>query len=220
MHVSQDHVKRLLAIFAQHGLREKLGIHLLHRHEPISKGQVKLETKLETTPGKWVKPIAVDSLDLNKIHGVVFKFVAEEYRLVPYEFGEGPSPVSLSDVVDNNCIKEFVHYITKNNLIDVIALEFLDSVKGAQPKESTAEVEVGEYGTIVLAKSMMIGGKLIPTGWPDISQPCDPDGEPDPGTHWAEAKVGGKVTHKVFVDQIKNEKELLDELVRQGIIRV
>lgn len=29
---------------------------------------------------------------------------------------------------------------------------------------------------------------------------------------------GTSVTHKVFVDQVENEQELLDELVGQGII--
>src|ERR1700722_12571612 len=169
MHVSQDHIKNLLAMIARYRLREKLGIHLLHKHEPISKGQVKLETKLETMTGKWIKPIPMDSLDLNNIHGVVFKFVAGEHRLVPYEFGEGPSPVSMSDVVNNNCIEEFAYYITKNNLVNVIALQFLDSVKDGQPKECTAEVKVGKYRTIVLPKSIMNGREFIPTGWPDTS---------------------------------------------------
>lgn len=68
---------------------------------------------------------------------------------------------------------------------------------------------------------MMNGGKLIPTGWPDTSQPYDPEGEPPLGEHWNEAKSStGVVTHKVHVDLIENETGLLDELVRQGIIRV
>jgi hypothetical protein len=218
MHVSQDHIKNILALIAQCGLREKLGIHMLHKHESIPKGQVKLETKLETTAGKWIKPIPIDSLDLNNMHGVVFKFVAGEHRFVPYEFGEGPSPVSMSDVV-NKCIEKFVDYITKNNLVDVIALEFLDSVKDGQPKECTAEVEVGN-GTVVLPKSIVNGSVFIPTGWPDTSQPGDPDGEPDPGTHWAPVKVGTKETHRVFVDQIENETELLDKLAHLKFIKV
>lgn len=170
MHVSQDHVKNLLAIFVKHGLREKIGIHRLHKHDDILQKQVKLETKLTTKPGKWIKPVPIDSLNLNNIHPVVFKFVFEfsagqlSLRLDPYEFGEGPSPVSICDV-DNSCMEEVANYITKNNLVDVIALQFLDPDKDShQPKESTAEIEVGKYGTIVLPKSMMIGGKLIPTG--------------------------------------------------------
>jgi hypothetical protein len=181
-----------------------LGIHRLHKHDNIPGEQVKLETKLKTKPGKWVKPTPIDSLDLSNTYPVVFKFVFEpvtgKLHLDPYEFGEGPSPVSPCDVDGNNCIKEAADYVIRNNLLDVIALEVLDPVEDAKPMECTAEFELGKYGTIVLPKSMMNGGNMIPTGWPNTSQPFDPDGEPDPGTHWAEAKVGDKVTHKVFVD--------------------
>lgn len=96
---------------------------------------MKLETKLTTKPGKWIKPVPIDPLNLNNIHPVVFKFVFEFVagelclRLDPYEFGEGPSPVSVCDVDDNKCIEEVVAYITRNNLVHVLALEFLDSVK-------------------------------------------------------------------------------------------
>ena len=113
----------------------------------------------------------IDSLDLNNVHPVVFRFVFEfgagelSLRLDPYEFGEGPSPVSISDVDNNTCMEEVADYIANNNLVDVVALQFLDPGKDSQqPKESTAEIEVGKYGTIVLPKSMMIGGKLMPTG--------------------------------------------------------
>lgn len=226
MHVSQDHIKNLLATFAKHGLDEKIGIHLLHKHDDIPKEQVKLETKLKTKPGKWIKPIPIPSLDLNNIHPVVLRLVIEStagelrLHLDPYEFGHGPSPVSLFDIDNNSCIKEVADYIIRNNLVNMVALEVLDTVKDGQPRECTAEIEVGNYGTIMLPKSLMNGGKLIPTSWPNTSQPFDPDGEPDPGTHWVEAKVRDKVTHKVFVDQVEDETDLLDELVRQGIIRV
>jgi hypothetical protein len=96
----------------------------------------------------------------------------------------------------------------------------LEPVKDGQPKESAVEVEMDKYGTIVLPKSMVNAMKLITTGWPNISQPYDPDGEPDPGTHWARAKEGTKETHKVFVDQVENEEELLDNLVLQGVFKV
>jgi hypothetical protein len=98
---------------------------------------VKLETKLTTKPGKWIKPVSIGSLDLKNIHPVVFKFVFEfvagelRLRLDPYEFREDPSPISVCDVDDNNCIEEVADYITRNNLVDVIALKFLDSVKDA-----------------------------------------------------------------------------------------
>lgn len=70
-------------------------------------------------------------------------------------------------MVNNYCIDEFVDYIIEYNLVDIIALRFLDFLKDGQPKECTAEVEVGKYGTMVLPKSMMNGGEFILTGWPD-----------------------------------------------------
>jgi hypothetical protein len=59
--------------------------------------------------------------------------------------------------------QEASDYVNRNNLINVIALELLDSVKGGQTKECSAEVEIGKHGTIMLPKSMMNAGKLIPT---------------------------------------------------------
>ncbi|KAJ4308366.1 hypothetical protein N0V84_012141 [Fusarium piperis] len=217
MSVSQDHVKKLEAIIAQCNLREKLGIHLLHKHEDLPNGQIKLETKLRTITGKWVRPTSINSLDLGNIHGVVFKFDPEENILVPYEFARGPSPVSMSSVVDD-CVKAILGYVARNGLANMIALEFLEPVNDSQPMESAAEVEVGEYGTIVLPKSMVDAVEFIPTGWPDISLNYDPDAQPAPGTHWAPVKVGTKETHRVFVDQVENEEELLDKLALQGIL--
>ncbi|EEQ30018.1 hypothetical protein McanCB56680_001047 [Microsporum canis] len=122
MKISQAHVKNLVTTITQYGLGKKLGIHLLHKHEPLPDGQVKLEMKIESAPGKWIKPTLIDSLDLSNIHGVTFKVVPGENRLVSYEFGEGPSPVSNSDVVNSNCVKDFISYVTKHDLVDAIAL--------------------------------------------------------------------------------------------------
>ena len=68
-----------------------------------------------------------------------------------------------------------------------------------------------------MPKPIVNSRNLIPTGWPDVSQPFDPDGQPNPSTYWV--KVSGPVeSHKVFVDQVGNEQELMDGLVSQGII--
>lgn len=94
----------------------------------------------------------------------VFEFVIGELylHLNPYKFGKGPSPVSLYNI-DNDYIKEAADYINRNNLVNAIVLKLLDFARDEQPKESTAEVEVGKYRTIILPKSIIIGGKLIPT---------------------------------------------------------
>ncbi|KAM5463530.1 hypothetical protein MferCBS49748_005882 [Microsporum ferrugineum] len=179
----QAHVKNLVTTITQYGLGKKLGIHLLHKHEPLPDGQVKLEMKLESAPGKWIKPILIDSLDLSNIHGITFKVVPEENRLVPYEFGEGPSPVFNSDVVNSNCVKDFISYVTKHDLVDAIALQFLEG----EPNECTAEVELERYGTIVLPKSMVNGVEFTPISWYEATLPNKPEG-PGPGEHWAKVR--------------------------------
>jgi hypothetical protein len=63
-------------------------------------------------------------------------------------------------------------------------------------------------------RNPLLKSRLIPTSWPDTSQPYDPEGVPPPGEHWNEAKSStGVVTYKVYIDLIENKIGLLDELV-------
>jgi len=215
MSVNEDHVKNLEAIIAQRNLREKLGIHLLHKHDDLPKGQIKLETKMQTIAGKWGRPASIGSLDLGKIHGVVFKFVPEENILIPYEFAMGPSPVARSNMVES-CIKVILGYVAGNDLANVIALELLEPVNDSQPMGPAAEIEVGEHGTIVLPKAMVDAVEFIPTGWPDVTLNYDPDSKSRPQTEWA--RLRPEDNHKVYTRQVENEKQLLDELALQGIL--
>jgi hypothetical protein len=66
---------------------------------------------------------------LNNIHKIVFKFDFKEKCLVLYKFAEGLIFVSESSLVDNdfvdnlnNFINNFVNYVEKNNLTNIIKL--------------------------------------------------------------------------------------------------
>lgn len=107
MNVNQEHVRALVDTIDDHDLWNKIGIHLVHWHDPIPRGKIKLEMKLETLPGKWIKPVAIDSLNLDNTRGVVFKFFPNQMCRVPYEFDEGPSPASKGDVDGNNYFECF-----------------------------------------------------------------------------------------------------------------
>ncbi|KAK7413646.1 hypothetical protein QQX98_007471 [Neonectria punicea] len=210
-----DHVKELVNIIARHHQLGRFSFHLLHRHDPIANDTVRLETDLGVMHGKWNKATSIDSLDLRSIHGVVFMFIPQQNRLVPFEFGEGPSPVSASDVNDK-FVQEFTGYLNKNNLADMFALEVVHPAEGGQPNECTAEVEVDKLGTVVLPKSMVNAKEFLPTGWPGTLQPGD--SQPPAGQSWAK-KVDE--SHQVFINKsIGAAGELVDELVRQGIIKV
>jgi hypothetical protein len=170
---------------------------------------------LECLPGKWNKATLIDSLDLTKIYPVVIKFLPELNRLVPFEFGEGPSPVSATDV-NGDFIQEFIGYLIQHNLSNVIALEVVHPVEEHQNIECTAEIEVDKLGTVVLPQSMVKALEFIPTGWPGPLQPSE--GDPPAGQSWA-PRVNE--SHKVFINKpIITAKELMDELVCQGVIMV
>ncbi|RSL83550.1 hypothetical protein CDV31_016820 [Fusarium ambrosium] len=215
MHVGMDRIKELVEIIARHDQLGRFSFHLVHRHDHIANDTVRLESDLGVVPGKWNKATSIDSLDLQGIHGVVFKFIPKQNRLVPFEFAEGPSPISASDVNDK-FVQEFTGYLIENNLTDTFALEVVHPAEVGQPNECTAEVEVDTFGTVVLPKSMVNAKEFLPTGWPGILQ--SGESEPPPGQTWAK-KVDE--SHKVFINKpVGAAGELVDELVRQGVIKV
>jgi hypothetical protein len=201
-------------IIARHGQLEQFSFHLVHRHDLIADDMVRLESDLGIVPGKWNMATSIDSLDLSNIHPVVIKFDHEQNRFIPFEFGEGPSPVSVSDVADE-FVREFVGYLIEHDLSNIFALEIVHPAEGGQHSECTAEVEVDKFGTVVVPKSIMIAKEFLPTGWPGPLQPGD--SEPPAGQSWAK-KVDE--SHKVFINKpIGTAEELVHELVRQRVFK-
>lgn len=157
-----------------------------------------------------MKLVQFDSLDLNNIHGIVFKLYPKKKWLVPYEFAEGPMLVFESRTVDNNLVdnlasfvNDFVNYVEKNKLANMIGLQFWGAIEDdGQHPPFTAEFELGEEGTIILPISILKDVELIPTSWPDatwsgISKPTDID--PPLGQSWAKKVVKSVETQAVFV---------------------
>ncbi|KAL1591527.1 hypothetical protein SLS60_011919 [Paraconiothyrium brasiliense] len=219
MSLSQEHIKNLSAIIEKHGMTGILGFHLLHRHDPIPEGQIKLAMELSTVPnGKWNKPVSIDSLNPEDIHGTMFRFVRGaqgEGCFVPFELGKGPSPD-----VKGSCVEEMAAYFTKYELEHQVALQVLDSHRDGNLRECTAEVELGmKNGTVALPVSMLKRTDLLATGWSGAAQQHnESDSGPGPNETWQKQVVKDKETHRVFVSQAENEEELLQELVHNGVI--
>jgi hypothetical protein len=219
MNSDKNHVKGLLDIVERHGQRGIFGFHRVHRHDIIPNDTVRLESDLGIVPGKWNRATPTESLDLSNIHPVVMKFFPEQEELVPYELAEGPSPVTMTAEVDE-FVKDFTGYLIKHNLSEHFALEVIDPAKAGQPVECKAELEVVDVGTVVLPMSMMVSkDSIVATGWPSPLQPTDGEGDdPPPGTTYAKKVTG---THQVFTNnQVDAAEKLVDELVRQNIIKV
>lgn len=219
MSLNEEHIKTLSGIIKKHGMSGILGFHLLHRHDPISAGQIKLAMALSTVPnGKWNKPVSIDSLSPEDVHGTMFKLVRGAQGggcFVPFELAKGPSPD-----VKGSCVEEMAAYFDTHKLEDQVALQVLDSHGDGNMRERTAEVELGiKNGTVALPVSMLKHPDLLPTGWSGASQEHnEPDPGPGPNETWQKRVVKGKETHHVFISQADNEEELLEELVHNNVI--
>jgi len=219
MNVDMIHVKALLGIVDRHDQHGKFGFHLVHRHDPIPDGTVRLESSLVVVPGKWNRATPTKSLDLNNMHPVVIKYFPGKEELIPYELAEGPSPVAMTAKVDA-FVKDFTGYLAEHNLSEKFALEVVDPAKAGQPVGCNAELEVVDVGTVVLPVSMMVSKDFtIATGWPSLLQPADGEGDDPPaGTYYLKTDHG---THKVIPKANSMTAEgLIAELVSQGHIKV
>jgi hypothetical protein len=216
------HLQCLTAIIDNYEMRDKLAVHLLHSHEPLGEKEIKLERKLETIQGKWMRHVLADSIDPSSLHGLAFKIHHRDGEnttlfLVPYELGEGQSPIS-GDKRALECMTELAQYIVEKGLIDVLGLQLLDSDDlSAGP---TAELEVEGFGTITLPQSMQKIEELVPVSWPSSVYDTTPQlSEPPPGQHWnVSTKPDGTKTHKVHVSNAAKEQDILKSLTDQGII--
>ncbi|KAI3390391.1 hypothetical protein diail_9821, partial [Diaporthe ilicicola] len=218
LRVPDEDCKALVRMIVDHNMVGKLAVHLLHSHEPLKPGEVKLENKLETVPGKWMRPVTTASLDPASIHGLAFKVELkggknETLCLTPYEFAKGPSPVAKDDNTVLDCMMVLANYIIQRDLADVFALQFVE--RDGLAAIPTAEIEIGGLGTITLPQPMQKIGRLVPVSWPN---PTDPKGHPDgpgPGEHWnTSTRPDGTKTHKVHVDNVDTEEGVLDSLAK------
>lgn len=198
----------------RYNLEGTFQVHLIHRHDKIGQGQLRVEFGLKTISGSWTKPIAIEHLDLNEIHGNVFMLLPDK-RFISYEFREGPPPASLANI-DICFLRELAAYLSANELTKLIGLEVHDG----RQEMGMVEFEMNGGGTVLVPGSKAMYSSLDrATGWTlgKNKGPTEPDGQPQPGTHWA---VTTKNTHKVFVDGVepKSEEELMAGLVAEGIL--
>ena len=127
---------------------------------------------------KQIKLIQLNSLNLNNIHRIIFKLNSKEKYLVPYEFTKGLLSISESSIIDNNFVNSltsfvnsFINYIEKNNLTNIIRLQFLKVIENHnQYIPFITEFELGEKGTITLLISILKDIELVPTSQSNTTQ--------------------------------------------------
>ncbi|KAJ0159437.1 hypothetical protein CTA2_9689 [Colletotrichum tanaceti] len=216
MRVETAHVTKLLELINKHEMQGLLGLHLLHKHDDIANGTIRLESDLGVMSGSWSKAAPIDSIHLRSIHPVAFRYMPQENRLAPFEFAEGPSSTMFSDQ-HHEFFTEFSRYLDKHHLSNDLALEIAPFGADGHRQECTAEVEVENNGTVVLPKSMVNSTSFLPTGWFDLVLSEDSD-TPPAGQTWAKLV---NTSHKVFTNkQFGTPDEIVAELLKAGIIKL
>lgn len=85
-----------------------------------------LGKNFENPCGRWTNPTDVSTFNPSAVHGHIF--VLKDNEFLAYKYQDGSMP-DLS-AVGHGFITKFVHYITSNNLTDLIGLQILmDGVK-------------------------------------------------------------------------------------------
>ncbi|KAK7419096.1 hypothetical protein QQZ08_010999 [Neonectria magnoliae] len=212
-YIPNQHLQLVLAMIERHGMSQSLGVHLIHRHDQIGEDMLRVAVELTTRSGSWTKPCAIESLDVNKIHGHVLKLLPNE-RFVAYEYCEGSLPNSLAKA-DSPLFRELRTYLLDNDLANMIGLEVLHE----DQQERMVEFEMNGGATVLVPELMANYGSLDrATGWTQRGKDGLADAEPDPGTYWGKTTTG---KHKVFVDNVepRDEEELVARLTAEGVLR-
>lgn len=167
-------------------------------------------TNFENPALRWTKTMNIDEINPLTIHGHIFALAGNE--LCPYELQDGPLP-DLSRV-GHGFLADFLEYIVKNNLQDIIGLQILGC-----SDHSMSEL-ILEQATVMLDSSIVknaVTSRI--TGWRFKSI----NGSPRVCTS---GEVHSKMTsgnHKVFnagkpLPKLDNVEELKVALTEAGVL--
>lgn len=104
------------AIIAGYKAHNHFWLRLLHRHTKIPEGRVQLRNNLQQTCAT-----SISDINLKEIHGHIFS--VKEGSFFPSEFCQGPPCPNDADTIDKTFFEEFLEYLKKNKLQDVLGLE-------------------------------------------------------------------------------------------------
>ncbi|EQL33191.1 hypothetical protein BDFG_04637 [Blastomyces dermatitidis ATCC 26199] len=208
--LADTHIMNLADIFVRHNADKAFGVHLIHGHFKIPKNTVMLGINFENPSLRWTNATSIDKIDLASVHGHIFALTKE--GLCAYELQDGPLP-DLSDV-ELGFLDEFIEYIVKNNLANLVGLQVLGCV------DSSMLELILDQGTVMLDSSIV--KNTVPTrvtGWRFESVNGKPRVCSANETH---AKMNSG-NHKVFnagkpLPKLENVEELKAALVGAGVL--
>ncbi|KAI3316992.1 hypothetical protein HD806DRAFT_399658 [Xylariaceae sp. AK1471] len=162
--ISNPTLKKLGELFVRHDAYDTFGIHLLHTHFQVPKGNVLYGIQVQVSgisESCWTKPIPANELATKPIHSHVFH-LQPNGTFMPYEFQEGEVPYKAAKV-SGAFFQELAEFLQLNNLAGLIALQLLDG-----PRDRTnTELLVGPQSTLMMNTKDILGLEpaRITTGW-------------------------------------------------------
>lgn len=200
------HLRALGDLLRRFNVQHRLGVHLIHRHDLIGAGNVMYGKKLSTMRGCWTKPTRFEDIDLNNIHGHIYR-LSPEGNFEPYEYREGAP--NLQDV-DPAFFQEFAIYLKLQGIENLLGLQHL----GDNGSSQMCEFVMLENGTVMLdTEHIRDWVSYRTTGYI-----ADNNGNTDlKGNEQHAATTKGP--HKVFIDgKLRNEEELINNLKLKNIL--
>lgn len=206
--VQDIHLQELAGLFKRFNAHRKFGLHLIHGHFQIEEDKIMLGTSLNSIRGCWTRPSSIADINLEEIHGHIFKLTASG-EMQAYEYRQGPT-VSLGDV-DPKFFEELVQYLQSNLLVDILGLQVLAKDVPAM----MSEFVLADKGTVMLDERDVKnrGTPFRITGY--VLEEPSMTGFKDGETH--APTVRG--THQVFTnDKIETENQLMATLRNEDIV--
>jgi hypothetical protein len=213
--IDRDAVHGLLGIILRHGLGHLVGVHNLHRHDPLPTDTVRIEKDIGhlLAGARMTPPVPLDRVDLGNTHALTYH--VEGNKLVPFEFGEGQHSVPAG-VITTDFMDEFTTFVAQRGLAEVFAVEIGDFT--IQPRQAFKEVEIDKVGTIVVpSETLALSGPSIETAW-DIRGYNEGNSDNDGTTSHQYSNV--TKTHKVFTHKLdQGPKAVIDDLFELGVLK-
>ncbi|KAH0559957.1 hypothetical protein GP486_003523 [Trichoglossum hirsutum] len=163
-------VLSLLELIEQHGVSNKFGVVLLHRHFGLQKNEALVDVNGTSTP--WKIDESSDTTCFDKYGGQILphSWAVRDGQLTPYEFTfynaqnkRGNRPGLAVYAEDNQFVEEFIRLVESQGLSGVFAL----TRASKSPNKLLEVTEGGANVTFEISddKESSTGGRLIPAAW-------------------------------------------------------
>lgn len=213
--VPEVHLQEIFNLILANGVKDKFGVHLIHGHLQIGKGEVMFGKTLSSADirGIWTRPTNMTTLDLNNVHGHIFALNCDN-QFTAYEYHEGPPPIMSRN--DNNFVAQSGAFLQKHGLMDLLGLQVLAG-HGAKKMQEFDLSGSGPDGVVMLdAEDTKVDEVYRVTGW-SVQTHQSTGVTQLKGNDVHSATKNGN--HKIFQDsKLTDEKSLMELLKRDSII--